>query len=97
MQLDETPEVYLRLREEMVQARAELRQTRQELTATREQLAASVAYAAGLDQFISRQRDEVTGKAAGFATSKRTSELASALWRWAAPLRALRQRGRRKE
>ncbi len=95
MQLDETPEIHLRLREE-------LRQTQHELTVARAQLAASVAYAAELDQFISTQRDQATRKLAGTATSKaviaeKTSEVASASRRWTAPLRALRNLGRRKE
>ena len=95
MQLDETPEIHLRLREE-------LRQTQHELTVARAQLAASVTYAAGLDQFILTQREQATGKLAGTATSKaviaeKTSEVASASRRWTAPLRALRHLGRRKE
>ena len=102
MQLDETPEIHLRLREEMAQAKAELRRTQHELTVARAQLAASVAYAAGLDQFISTLRDEATRKSVEFARLKaiiaeRTGEPASAPWRWTALLRAIRQRGRRKE
>jgi hypothetical protein len=94
MQLDETPEIHFRLREE-------LRQTQHELTVARAQLAASLAHAAGLDQFIATQHHQATRKLAGTATSQavvaeETGEVASVSRRWTAPLRALRQLGRRK-
>jgi len=94
IQLDETPEIHLRLREA-------LRQAQHELTVARAQLAASVTHAAELDQFIATQRDQAARKLADAATSpavvaERSGEVASTSRRWTAPFRALRQLARRK-
>jgi hypothetical protein len=94
IQLDETPEIHLRLREA-------LRQAQHELTVARAQLAASVTHAAELDQFIATQRDQAARKLADAATSpavvaERSGEVASTSRRWTAPFRALRHLARRK-
>jgi len=94
IQLDETPEIHLRLREA-------LRQAQHELTVARAQLASSVTHAAELDQFIATQRDQAARKLADPATAQtvaaeRSGEVANPARRWSAPLRALRQLGRGK-